>query len=159
MAKKRRKAKATDGCPCGGPSYADCCRPFHEGAPAPDPERLMRSRYTAFVRGDGAYVWRTLHSQHDARSGDEATFVRSIANTARRYTRLRVLDTRPPDADGAALVLFAASFTDGLRSGELVELSVFLEEDGWKYLAGEILDIPAPMIDRLDIATLHGEKR
>ncbi len=115
----------------------------------------MRSRFSAFVRKDGAYIWRTLHSEHDARSGEQASFVQSIASTRRRYTALRVLDTAPPDRDGAAMVLFAARFDDGLRKGHLVELSVFLDEGGWKYLAGEIFDLAEDQIEGLTIATLR----
>ena len=38
-------------CPCqSGQLYQDCCQPFHQGErPAPDPEALMRSRYSAFA--------------------------------------------------------------------------------------------------------------
>lgn len=47
-------------CPCGsGKPYEHCCGVYHRGAPAPTPEALMRSRYTAFVRGDAAYLHRT----------------------------------------------------------------------------------------------------
>ncbi|WP_240455632.1 YchJ family protein [Halomonas faecis] len=37
-------------CPCGnGSSLAGCCGRYHAGEPAPTPEALMRSRYSAFV--------------------------------------------------------------------------------------------------------------
>lgn len=43
-------------CPCGRTSakgqplaLTDCCGPLHTGQAAPDAERLMRSRYSAFV--------------------------------------------------------------------------------------------------------------
>ncbi len=44
-------------CPCGLPDpYADCCGPLHDGrAQAVTAEQLMRSRYSAFVVGGGAY--------------------------------------------------------------------------------------------------------
>lgn len=50
-----------ENCPCGsGLTYAECCRPFHVGAAlAPTAERLMRSRYTAFVKRDAKYLMRT----------------------------------------------------------------------------------------------------
>ena len=38
-------------CPCGRAAYAVCCGPLHAGAAAPTAERLMRSRYSAFVLG------------------------------------------------------------------------------------------------------------
>lgn len=51
-------------CPCAsGDTVAACCGPLLDGAPAPTAERLMRSRYTAFVREDGAYLLRTWHPE------------------------------------------------------------------------------------------------
>ena len=48
-------------CPCGsGSTYAACCGPLVGGAPAPTAEALMRSRYSAYVKHDIAYLERTL---------------------------------------------------------------------------------------------------
>ena len=59
-------------CPCGrvdakrrAVAYADCCGRYvdHlESTPAPDAEQLMRSRYSAFVRGDVPYLLMTWHA-------------------------------------------------------------------------------------------------
>lgn len=39
-------------CPCGtGVPYQQCCQPLHKGAAALSPERLMRSRYSAYALG------------------------------------------------------------------------------------------------------------
>jgi SEC-C motif-containing protein len=48
---------------CGsGEVYGACCGPLHRGeADAPTAERLMRSRFSAFARGDAEYL---LHSWH-----------------------------------------------------------------------------------------------
>jgi len=48
-------------CPCGsGKSYSQCCEPFHQGASKPDtPEKLMRSRYAAYVVGNIDYIAET----------------------------------------------------------------------------------------------------
>jgi SEC-C motif domain protein len=44
-------------CPCGsGQPEAKCCGPFLAGAPAPTALALMRSRYTAYVRGAIDYL-------------------------------------------------------------------------------------------------------
>ena len=54
--------RASDECPCGsGSPYRSCCEPFLDGAPAPTAEQLMRSRYTAFVRGNEDHLFRTWH--------------------------------------------------------------------------------------------------
>ncbi|HRZ89595.1 MAG TPA: SEC-C metal-binding domain-containing protein, partial [Spirochaetia bacterium] len=44
----------TETCPCGsGREYSACCGPVIAGAvPAPTAEALMRSRYTAYVKGE-----------------------------------------------------------------------------------------------------------
>ena len=54
-----------DSCPCrrldAAPlAYAACCGPLHAGAPAPTAEALMRSRYSAFARGDIDYLFDSL---------------------------------------------------------------------------------------------------
>ncbi|MEZ5608578.1 MAG: YchJ family metal-binding protein [Burkholderiaceae bacterium] len=56
-------------CPCGGrpagAGYAACCGRYVEHfdtTPAPDAEALMRSRYSAFVRGDAAYLQASWHA-------------------------------------------------------------------------------------------------
>lgn len=39
-------------CPCGsGRPYADCCERFINGEVAPTAEALMRSRFSAYVKG------------------------------------------------------------------------------------------------------------
>ena len=44
-------------CPCqSGLRYKRCCRPLHQGAPAPSPEALMRSRYSAYALGLVDYI-------------------------------------------------------------------------------------------------------
>ena len=55
-------AKLTVHCPCGNSqSYAACCGRYLDGnETAPTAEALMRSRYTAFVRGDIDYLEETL---------------------------------------------------------------------------------------------------
>ena len=50
-------------CPCGsGQGLEACCGRWHAGAPAPDAENLMRSRYSAFVLGKAEYLFDTWHS-------------------------------------------------------------------------------------------------
>lgn len=55
----------TDTCPCGsGTPYQNCCGPFHTGeAQAPTAEKLMRSRYSAFVKKEYDYLEETLDPQ------------------------------------------------------------------------------------------------
>jgi SEC-C motif-containing protein len=49
-------------CPCGNPrAYADCCGRFHAGAPADNAQKLMRSRYSAYVLRLEDYLLATWH--------------------------------------------------------------------------------------------------
>jgi SEC-C motif-containing protein len=150
-------------CPCGtGPDYDACCGVFHRGErEAPDAEALMRSRYCAFARRDEAYLLRTMHPDHaNLEEGVEA-FARSLRGAfgRYRYAGLRVLDRRPPGADGLAEVLFFARVFEGAREQSFVERSYFARDGGgWRYLAGDL--IPAAALrGRVDALTLDAFAR
>ncbi|MEN9314888.1 MAG: hypothetical protein RIS35_1281 [Pseudomonadota bacterium] len=134
MAKGSKKA---EGCPCGRPlAYADCCGRWHAGAPAPDAESLMRSRYSAFVLGLDDYLIATWHP---------TTRPASVADPDRAITRWLGLEVRRAgpetvDADGVghARVEFVARCRIGGRGHRLHEDSRFVREDGrWYYVDGE----------------------
>lgn len=136
-----KQARNVD-CPCGtGKPYAACCEPFHAGArEAPDPERLMRSRYSAFALGLGEYLWRTLHADHDSRARPKAQEIASLEKTfaTLRYVGLEIFETRDADADGVAQVLFCARVRQGAKDLSFVELSDFVHDgEGWRYLQGQ----------------------
>ena len=138
---KGKKPRERSGCPCGGAGYETCCAPLHEGGVAEDAETLMRSRYSAFALGKLDYLWRTLHSAHDDREMDEATWRETIERSVegRTYTGLKILETRAPGDDGIARVLFVAKMRDSSGTHEFCELSYFLQEaDEWRYLTGVI---------------------
>ncbi|MDT0404833.1 MULTISPECIES: YchJ family protein [Streptomyces] len=122
----------TRSCPCGLPeAYEACCGRFHSGAAAaPTAERLMRSRYCAFVRGEVAYLLRTWHP----RTRPE----RLELDPRMRWTGLEILETGDGSAFHAAgTVTFRASY----RGGSLHERSRFERVDGaWVYVDGEFLD-------------------
>ena len=58
---KDNKPKRGQPCPCGsGQLFEACCEPALQGTrPAPTAEALMRSRFTAHVANDQAYLHRT----------------------------------------------------------------------------------------------------
>ncbi|MCB9524920.1 MAG: YchJ family protein [Myxococcales bacterium] len=122
-----------DPCPCGsGHVLAACCGPWltNMGAP-PTAEALMRSRYTAFTRGDGAYLARTQLAPVDA--DDLGAWGRSV-----RWLGLSVYRTEaggPEDAEGQ--VWFLARFEEGGRPRNIHEVSRFERRDGrWIYAVG-----------------------
>ncbi|CAM5247690.1 hypothetical protein SFUMM280S_05224 [Streptomyces fumanus] len=89
----------------------------------------MRSRYTAFVRLDAAYLLRTWHPR-TRRS-------RLDLDPGTRWARLEVLDTTGGSAfHSTGTVTFRASY----RGGALHERSRFERVDGaWVYVDGEFL--------------------
>ncbi len=131
-------------CPCGsGAEFETCCGPLLGGAPAPTPEALMRSRFTAFVRGDLAYIDNT-HAP-EARDGfDRAEAERQ--NSTVQWTRLEIRETAAggPD-DDTGTVEFAAHYKSPAGAGVHHERSVFRREDGrWFYVDGDINPKTAP---------------
>ena len=121
-------------CPCGLPeTYEECCGRFHSGAAsAPTAERLMRSRYAAFVRRDGAYLLRTWHP----RTAPEELEL----DPGMQWRRLDILSTSrggPLDTEG--MVEFKAYYRHGSERGVLHEASRFLRENRrWLYLDGDV---------------------
>jgi SEC-C motif-containing protein len=120
-----------DPCPCGLPAdYVDCCGRYHAGAEAPTAELLMRSRYSAFARGDVPYLERTWHPTTRPR--------RIRLGLDRTWTGLDIIAT---DAGGLldqeGTVSFRAHHRDHDGDGILEEQSRFERVDGaWRYLSG-----------------------
>jgi len=116
-------------CPCGsGEAYHACCQPFHQGSPAPTPEALMRSRYSAFVLGLADYLLETWHSSTRPQSLDP--------EQSPEWASLRILDTST--RGDAGIVHFRAVYRLGDGWGYLEETSNFTREDGrWYYVSGD----------------------
>jgi SEC-C motif-containing protein len=126
-----------DTCPCGGlprgALLAECCGPLLAGErDASTAEALMRSRYTAYVLGDGDHLFRTWHPRTRTDDADPDDRV--------RWVGLEVLDVVDGGADDAeGVVEFRArwvSADDGpVRRGELHERSRFVRRAGrWVYV-------------------------
>ncbi|MCG6657555.1 YchJ family protein [Halomonas campisalis] len=115
-------------CPCGsGQALADCCGRYHAGEPAPTPEALMRSRYSAFVLDLPDYLLATWHpsTRPSSLASDAATL----------WKRLEVLESGVEGERGR--VHFRATFREGRRWSVLEEASRFVREAGrWFYIDG-----------------------
>lgn len=128
-------------CPCGGGSYASCCRPRHRGdAPAETAEALMRSRYSAFSLGLGEYITVTGPPSADLLT-TPAPAEETLGNQT--WLHLRIVDTEkggPEDNEG--FVEFVATFKEGGKLCQLHERSRFERQAGrWRYLSGELAPI------------------
>lgn len=121
-------------CPCGsGGIYPACCGRFIEGVAAPrTAEHLMRSRYTAYARGDARWLRETWHP--DTRP------VSLSLDDAVRWIGLKILATEaggPEDRHG--IVEFVARYKVGGRAARLHERSRFQHLDGgWRYVDGDL---------------------
>ncbi|MEU5842738.1 YchJ family metal-binding protein [Rhodococcus sp. NPDC047139] len=128
-ADRRAVAHPDSPCPCGrGLPLAECCGPLLAGRSAPTAERLMRSRYTAFVVGDAEHLLRSWHP---------STRPRSIEfDPDQRWTGLEVLRTTGGGfLHTTGTVEFRAHWTAGGVAGSMREHSRFLRENGhWLYL-------------------------
>jgi SEC-C motif-containing protein len=139
-------------CPCGSGRTDDgCCAPYLAGAEPPDAPTLMRSRFTAYARGDWAYLWRTLHPDHVDRTQSFAGWSAAIAEhgAGLQFRKLLILDTAGPDAHGLAHVLFHVDVRAGRSNRSFAEHSRFRHDGvGWRYLDGVTLDdreVPRPL--------------
>jgi SEC-C motif domain protein len=124
---------AAGACPCGtGAAFATCCAPVLAGSPAPTALALMRSRYTAFVRGDNAHLERTWHPRTRP--------VRVELDPATTWTGLRIEEVVDGGAeDQAGVVEFCATWSGARERGTLHERSRFVRRGGrWMYLDGEV---------------------
>jgi SEC-C motif-containing protein len=110
--------------------FADCCAPLHQGQPAPDAERLMRSRYSAFVLGLTEYLLATWHP---------STRPASMAlEPGAHWLGLEIKDHRLTGADSAE-VTFVARFRVAGRAVRQHERSRFVREGGhWFYVDGDV---------------------
>lgn len=122
-------------CPCGsGAPYAECCGRFHAGELhllAPDAERLMRSRYSAYVLGLADYLLATWHpSTRPARLEPDPPGLKWLGLEVRRHV--------PQDADHATVSFVARSKLGG-RAQRMQETSRFVREGGrWYYVDGDV---------------------
>jgi SEC-C motif-containing protein len=121
-------------CPCGsGADYDVCCEPLHDGRrDAATAEELMRSRYTAYARGEADYVFRTWHPR--TRPAD-VTIDADIV-----WRGLAVTDTVAGVADDdRGEVEFTARYDDGGQPGIMRERSRFERRAGrWFYVDGDV---------------------
>jgi SEC-C motif-containing protein len=127
-------------CPCGsGLTYSECCAPAHTGvAPAPTAEQLMRSRYSAFVRGDVRYL---LASWHPDTCPDSLEL-----DPDQRWTSLEIVRRdRGGPLDSRGEVEFRARFRRNGVRGEQHERSRFVRLGrSWLYLDGIELPPTSP---------------
>ena len=129
-------------CPCGGAptalkrkgeevSYADCCGRFIAQAQLPpDALHLMRSRYTAFVLKDKAYLQHTWHADHRPEALDFDEGAKWLGLEIKDFVETGVLN-----GQATAEVEFVARVRVAGKAQRLHERSRFVCEQGqWLYV-------------------------
>ncbi len=122
-------------CPCGSERpFSDCCDRFLNGGQRPrTAEQLMRSRYSAFARGNIAYLRDTLWPKHQPQL-DEAAVARWAADN--HWAGLTVIETSGGgETDREGTVLFEARYLAGGSLHTHRERSRFRKKAGrWYYV-------------------------
>jgi SEC-C motif domain protein len=125
-------------CPCGSSlEYANCCEPFHKGEIAPTAEKLMRSRYSAFEKGEIDYLEQTLTPE--SRADYDSAQTKAWAEQA-IWKKLEIGKTEAgQENDDTGIVEFRAYFKMDGRHQVHHEISRFTKQDGrWFYVDGEV---------------------
>lgn len=126
----------TSKCPCGSNiHYNDCCKVFHQGEEvAETAEKLMRSRYSAYVKNNKDYLLKTWHPS----TRPNAQEFELDSNSEFRWLELQVIKTEAGlERDNEGLVHFQANYRFQGQMGQMTEASKFIKEDGeWYYIDG-----------------------
>lgn len=129
---------AAPACECeSGLAYVACCgRYLDHGERPATAEALMRSRYSAYARGNTDYLRATWHAS--TRPADLA--LETDTATRPKWIGLAVRDHANQDEDHAT-VEFVARYRIGGRAHRLHERSRFVRQEGrWFYVDGDMLE-------------------
>jgi SEC-C motif domain protein len=127
------KNQSSELCPCGSGDPLDaCCGRWHHSLLAPTAEALMRSRYSAYVLQNAAYLLATWHP------GTRPDSIDFEAGT--KWLGLTLKSARETGPDQAEVTFVARYRVGGKPAVRLHERSRFVREDGrWLYLDGDQL--------------------
>lgn len=127
-------------CPCGSQQpFTACCEPLlsQQRKPA-TAEQLMRSRYTAFVKGAISYIKNTVHP--DKLAEFEEKSIRDWSENS-QWQGLRIVETKDGgEKDSAGTVEFIARYkTDGLARDHHEIAEFKKENDIWYFMDGKLV--------------------
>ncbi len=125
-------------CPCGSKlKFEKCCKPFIDGAEFADtPEKLMRSRYSAYTKANVDYLGKTVHGS--AKKSFDAEAALEWAKQA-KWNGLEVKESHVEANGHQGIVEFIASFTIDGKPQAIHERAEFNKVgDKWYYTDGKI---------------------
>jgi SEC-C motif-containing protein len=124
-----------ESCFCGNQLwFSQCCKPYLEAKVSPDtPEKLMRSRYSAYALGGyGEYLLKTWFPPMAKNLS-----VSELSEKTQQWINLDVLGSGQKDNEG--WVEFKATYQEEKVKSILHEKSVFTRIGAqWFYIGGEI---------------------
>jgi len=119
-------------CICGSErEFQNCCQPIIERRAEPKSAlELMRSRYSAYVKGEAEYL--LYSTAQENRFADDLELIKEFANSV-EWLKLDIIQS------SFNTVEFKAYYRDKEGIKVLHEKSNFVEEDGiWKYRDGTL---------------------
>ncbi|MDX1295478.1 MAG: YchJ family protein, partial [Sulfurimonadaceae bacterium] len=125
-------------CPCGSEKeYETCCGEIHRGErKAESALELMKSRYSAFVVGNGRYLVDTAVPEN--RYEADVALIEEHAKQT-QWLGLQIVDSS--ESEETATVEFKAFYKEEENIKVLHEKSRFVKTDGaWFYAEGELYD-------------------
>lgn len=130
-----------DKCPCGTEElFKDCCNVYITGEKAaPTAQKLMRSRYSAFVVQEPEYIFET----HNPKTRDEVNLEEITAWSAQSiWEGLSIISSENgEEGDDTGMVEFVARYTVGNKSNSHHEKSTFNKVDGkWFFTDGALIN-------------------
>ena len=122
-------------CPCGsGTELTSCCLPFIQGKKkAVAAEDLLRSRYTAFTRGDIDFILSTHHTR--TRSEVKREEIEDWSKSS-KWIGLKIVQKEAgQSSDNQGTIVFCAQYAADGKTHDHWEQSFFEKEDGeWRFL-------------------------
>jgi SEC-C motif-containing protein len=122
-------------CPCGSElTPQNCCLPLIQGKKKPvTAEQLLRSRYTAFTRGDVDYILNTHHSK--TRSDVKREEIEDWSKSS-EWLGLKIVQKEGgEEKDNQGSIVFCAGYRADGKVNEHWEQSLFEKEEGeWRFL-------------------------
>ncbi|MCF4009747.1 YchJ family protein [Rheinheimera sp. UJ63] len=132
---------------CSKKPFIECCAPYLlEGELAPNCEALMRSRYTAYCRGQIDYVYHTTHPTQ--RSAELIEEIQQFADSV-HFFKLAISASNQNMPKGE--VSFKAYFIIDNTVEVITEQSFFEFIDKWYYHSGKLSATPSHKLKRNEL--------
>ena len=131
-------------CPCNsGKLYSECCEPIiKKNVPADNPEALMRSRYSAYVKGEIFWLRDSLEAQQ-RKDFDEKSARQWSGHS--QWMGLSIIQSKIDEENNKGWVEFSAKYKQNGVAREHHEISEFVRKNGeWLLTEGRMVK-PEPV--------------